>query len=48
MTSLSEPSLLMAARLLGLEADDLRQALVSRVMQAARGGSKGTAIMLVL
>ena len=41
----AERSLSDAAALLGLNKDDLRQALTSRVMQATRSGVKGTAIM---
>ena len=40
----SDGSLLTAATFLGCEKDDLKEALVSRVMQAARGGTKGTII----
>lgn len=38
-------SLSDAATLLGLNKEDLQQALTSRVMQATRSGVKGTAIM---
>lgn len=41
----SEKSLDITCRLLGLDADELRQALVSRVMQSKGGGLKGTVIM---
>lgn len=41
----SHESVLVAAKLLGIDADDLRQALVSKVMQTNRGGVKGTVIM---
>lgn len=41
----SEKSLIMASKLLGLDENELRQSLVSRVMQSARGGLKGTVIM---
>ncbi|CAH2070936.1 unnamed protein product, partial [Iphiclides podalirius] len=44
----SEPALAHAAALLGVHAPDLRMALVSRLMQSARGGLKGTAIMVPL
>lgn len=40
-----ENSLVMASRLLEIDPEELRQALVSRVMQSARGGFKGTVIM---
>lgn len=40
-----EKSLNVAASLLEIDATDLRQALVSRVMQSSRGGVKGTVIM---
>jgi len=45
VTAQSEPALRNAATLLGVEPDEMKQALVSRVMQASRGGVKGTAIM---
>lgn len=41
----SEKSLSIASKLLGIDASELRQALVSRVMQSSRGGVKGTVIM---
>lgn len=41
----SEKSLTITCGLLGLDADELRQALVSRVMQSKGGGLKGTVIM---
>ena len=41
----SEKSLTTTCRLLGVDADELRQALVSRVMQSKGGGVKGTVIM---
>ena len=41
----SQRSLSDAATLLGLNKEDLEQALTSRVMQAVRSGVKGTAIM---
>lgn len=44
MTKQTEGSLYTAAQLLGLDKDELQEALVSRVMQAARGGIKGTVI----
>ena len=44
----SEPPLAAAAALLGVDAADLRLALVSRLMQSSRGGVKGTAIMVPL
>lgn len=43
----AEKSLGNAATLLGLNKDDLKQSLTSRVMQATRSGVKGTAIMSV-
>ena len=43
----TENSLQIAAVLLGVEKEELREALVTRVMQATRGGVKGTAIKLV-
>jgi len=44
----SEKSLTIAARLMGVDPGELRQALVSRVMQSNRGGLKGTVIMVPL
>lgn len=41
----SEKSLIIASKLLGIDASELKQALVSRVMQSSRGGLKGTVIM---
>lgn len=41
----SEKSLIIASKLLGIDANELKQALVSRVMQSSRGGLKGTVIM---
>lgn len=41
----SEKSLVIASKLLGIDPSELRQALVSRVMQSSRGGVKGTVIM---
>lgn len=41
----SDKSLEVTCRLLGLDAIELRQALVSRVMQSKGGGLKGTVIM---
>ncbi|KAL5282800.1 MYO6 family protein [Megaselia abdita] len=44
----SEKSLKLSAQLLGLDDFELRQALVSRVMQSKGGGIKGTVIMVPL
>lgn len=44
----SEKSLTIAAKLMGVDSGELRQALVSRVMQSSRGGLKGTVIMVPL
>lgn len=41
----SEKSLTIASKLLGIDSSELRQALISRVMQSTRGGFKGTVIM---
>ncbi|XP_034934309.1 myosin heavy chain 95F isoform X2 [Chelonus insularis] len=38
----------MAAKLLGVDPDELRESLVSKVMQTSRGGFKGTVIMVPL
>ncbi|XP_050304041.1 myosin heavy chain 95F isoform X1 [Anthonomus grandis grandis] len=43
-----EKALLIASKLLEIDPEELRQALVSRVMQSARGGFKGTVIMVPL
>lgn len=45
ITASSEKSVATSAALLGVDADELRQALVSKVMQTSRGGIKGTVIM---
>ncbi|BES87602.1 Myosin N-terminal SH3-like domain [Nesidiocoris tenuis] len=44
----SESSLAMAASLLFVDKDELRQALLNKVMMTARGGPKGTIIMVPL
>ncbi|XP_035731795.1 myosin heavy chain 95F-like isoform X1 [Vespa mandarinia] len=44
----SEKAVLMSAKLLGVDPEELRQALVSKVMQTSRGGIKGTVIMVPL
>lgn len=41
----SEKSLIIASKLLGIDPSEMKQALVSRVMQSSRGGLKGTVIM---
>ncbi|CAH1962800.1 unnamed protein product [Acanthoscelides obtectus] len=41
-------SLLTASKLLEIDPSELKQALVSRVMQSSRGGMKGTVIMVPL
>ncbi|VDM56347.1 unnamed protein product [Angiostrongylus costaricensis] len=43
----SETALMIAADLLGLEVPELKMGLVSRIMQATKGGVKGTLIRLV-
>lgn len=48
VTKVAEDSLQMAATLLGVDKDELRDSLTSRVMQAQRGGNKGTAIKVPL
>lgn len=45
---LAEQSLEITSQLMGLEADLLRQSLVSRIMSTARGGHKGTVYMVQL
>lgn len=45
VTQSSEKALQVAANLMGIDSLELRQALVSRVMQSSRGGVKGTVIM---
>ncbi|KOC60849.1 Myosin heavy chain 95F [Habropoda laboriosa] len=44
----SEKAVLMSAKLLAVDPEELRQALVSKVMQTSRGGIKGTVIMVPL
>ncbi|XP_037079769.1 unconventional myosin-VI-like [Pollicipes pollicipes] len=44
----SEKALASAAALLGVDPDELNQALLSRVMQTSKGGAKGTVIMVPL
>uniref|UniRef100_A0A2M4BA63 Putative myosin class v heavy chain n=1 Tax=Anopheles marajoara TaxID=58244 RepID=A0A2M4BA63_9DIPT len=48
ITNDSEASLVVTARLIGLDASELRQALMSRVMTSKGGGIKGTVIMVLL
>lgn len=45
IASSSEKAVHMSAKLLGVDPEELRQALVSKVMQTSRGGIKGTVIM---
>lgn len=45
VTDSSEKSMIIVSRLIGIDCSELRQALVSRVMQSSRGGMKGTVIM---
>ena len=40
----TEVSLIHAAKFIGVDPGELQEALVSRVMQASRGGVKGTVI----
>ena len=44
----AEKSLQITGSLMGLDPDELRRALTARVMQAAKGGYKGTVIMVPL
>ncbi|CAL8140875.1 unnamed protein product [Orchesella dallaii] len=44
----TESSLKLAASLIGVDIDELRTSLTSRVMQTAKGGLKGTVIMVPL
>ena len=44
MSKGTEGALVNAANFLGCEKDELQEALTSRVMQATRGGTKGTVI----
>ena len=48
VTDGSERSLQITSSLMGLDCDDLRRALTARVMQATKGGYKGTVIMVPL
>lgn len=45
VTPESEQALRVAGALMGVEADELRQSLLSRVMQTTKGGHKGTVYM---
>lgn len=45
ITMHSEPSLQIVSSLLSVDKEELRQALVNKVMMTARGGPKGTVIM---
>lgn len=47
VVSKTEDSLAVAAQLLGCEKDDLKRSLVSRAMQATKGGRSGTVIQYV-
>lgn len=40
-----EQSLSTAAELMGVDTEELNQALLARVMQTSKGGLKGTVIM---
>lgn len=48
LTAAAEESLEITSQLMGLEADQLRQSLVSRIMSTARSGHKGTVYMVQL
>ncbi|RLU19197.1 hypothetical protein DMN91_007754 [Ooceraea biroi] len=48
ITAGSEKAVIISARLLTVDPEELRQALVSKVMQTSRGGIKGTVIMVPL
>lgn len=41
-------SLQMAANLIGIDANELKSCLLSRIMQTSKGGSKGTIYMVPL
>lgn len=45
ITADSGKAVTISAKLLGVDPEELRQALVSKVMQTSRGGIKGTVIM---
>lgn len=45
VTGTSERAMSTAANLMGVDPEELRQALVSKVMMTNRGGLKGTVIM---
>lgn len=47
ITANSEKAVLFSAKLLSVDPEELRQSLVSKVMQTSRGGIKGTVIMYV-
>lgn len=44
MTSTSEAALITSSKFLGVDKDELHDALVSRVMTSGKGGMKGTII----
>ncbi|KAK0182057.1 hypothetical protein PV327_000228 [Microctonus hyperodae] len=48
IAAVSERAVIITAKLLGVDSEELRQALVSKVMQTSRGGIKGTVIMVPL
>ncbi|XP_051165519.1 myosin heavy chain 95F isoform X1 [Leptopilina boulardi] len=48
ITANSEKAVLFSAKLLSVDPEELRQSLVSKVMQTSRGGIKGTVIMVPL
>ncbi|XP_077539631.1 myosin heavy chain 95F jaguar [Haemaphysalis longicornis] len=48
VTPESEQALRVAAALMGVDTDELRQSLLSRVMQTSKGGHKGTIYMVPL
>ncbi|KFB38085.1 AGAP000776-PA-like protein [Anopheles sinensis] len=48
ITQDSQSSLVVTARLIGVDPSELRQALMSRVMKSKGGGIKGTVIMVML
>ena len=48
VTDQAETALQIASGLMGVDPDDLRRSLTFRAMQTAKGGSKGTVIMVPL
>uniref|UniRef100_T1IYX2 Myosin motor domain-containing protein n=1 Tax=Strigamia maritima TaxID=126957 RepID=T1IYX2_STRMM len=48
ISPVSESALMVSASLMGVDREELRQSLISRIMQTSKGGMKGTVIMVPL